>query len=573
MTLGSAEVVGPVDHALDALVTAVDHLVKVVDDGGLDGYDDAQLLGFLQDFERVRNRLPVGDHRTIGVVERRGVPAAVTQPSVGRLLVHLLRLAPAEAARRVAAAHACQEQTTMAGEVLAPARPVVAAAQRVGGVSPDQVHIIVRALEKLSGRGFDPAHVDAGERLLTGFAATFAGPDLKRLADQTVDAINPDGTIADAQLQRDRRHLTMRPMADGTYAGEFRLTGPAGAKLTALLQPLTRPRLDPPAAGATTPPELVEGPSTGSGSVDGPSTGSGSVDQRTYGQRSHDALEEVCDRLLRAGTSVGTGGTPATVIVTITAEDLIERLGYGTTTDGTLLTAADVIRLAAEADIIPVVLNRTGAVLTAGRTRRIATPAQTHALIARDGGCSFPGCQRPPEWCQRHHIVAWIDGGTTDLNNLTLLCAYHHHNFTTGGWTCTLNPDRLPQWTPPRWIDRTQTPQLNNRITARHHHRRRPLKPAETPTAAPPRAETPIPTPSTLGVDRSQLPTPTGAATSTTPGAEQPTRHLTRRTPTRNTEVEAPTAKVDGPMLPRSMWSHQDPQRHQQGDLLSTHKV
>jgi hypothetical protein len=40
-----------------------------------------------------------------------------------------------------------------------------------------------------------------------------------------------------------------------------------------------------------------------------------------------------------------------------------------------------------------------GAVLDLYRTRRIASPAQTLALIARDGGCSFPGCDVAPQWC------------------------------------------------------------------------------------------------------------------------------------------------------------------------------
>jgi hypothetical protein len=45
------------------------------------------------------------------------------------------------------------------------------------------------------------------------------------------------------------------------------------------------------------------------------------------------------------------------------------------------------------------------------------------ALIAREGGCSFPGCGHPPQWCDRHHIIDWIDGGPTDLENLKLCSA------------------------------------------------------------------------------------------------------------------------------------------------------
>lgn len=58
----------------------------------------------------------------------------------------------------------------------------------------------------------------------------------------------------------------------------------------------------------------------------------------------------------------------------------------------------------------------------------------------------------------------------TDVDNLTLVCRYHHHHFEHRGWTCRLNPDRLPEWIPPRHVDRTQTPQVNTRIQAAHAH-------------------------------------------------------------------------------------------------------
>jgi hypothetical protein len=124
--------------------------------------------------------------------------------------------------------------------------------------------------------------------------------------------------------------------------------------------------------------------------------------------------------------------------------------------------------MANQADIVPAVLARTGAVLGLGRTRRIASPHQTLALYARDGGCSFPGCDRAPEWCERHHLIPWIDGGETNLNNLTLLCRYHHHNFATRGWTGCINSDGIPEWRPPRSVDRDQKPSINTRITAMH---------------------------------------------------------------------------------------------------------
>lgn len=176
----------------------------------------------------------------------------------------------------------------------------------------------------------------------------------------------------------------------------------------------------------------------------------------------------MCDRLLRSSSLPDSGGTPATVVVTLSADDLASRTGYATTIDGAPISVREALRLAGEAEVVPAVLARGGEVLELGRTRRIASPSQTYALIARDGGCSFPGCGRSPDWCERHHIVAWADGGATDVDNLTLLCRYHHHNFAERGWTCELNRDRVPEWRPPRWVDPGRRPQVHHRIlTAR----------------------------------------------------------------------------------------------------------
>jgi hypothetical protein len=318
------------------------------------------------------------------------------------------------------------------------------------------VGIIERALAKVDRPGFDPADITAGEELLTRFAAEFGPKDLKRLAEQVVDAIDPDGSRPEEKLQQDRRFLHLRQTKDGGYAGEFRLTGECGVKLQTLLGPLAKPRATS-TVGADGQP--VEAP-----------------DPRHHGQRMADALEDLCDRLLRQDTPVpDAGGTPATVVITIDLDDLLKRTGYGVASDGTLIRTDTVRDLADQADIYTAFLNAHRVPLRLGRTRRIATRGQTIALIARDIGCSFPGCDAPPEWSERHHIVPWVDGGTTDLNNLTLLCAYHHHNFLAKGWDCHINTDGLPEWTPPWWIDKQRRPLINTRIRSAHaarNHRR-----------------------------------------------------------------------------------------------------
>ena len=286
-------------------------------------------------------------------------------------------------------------------------------------------------------------------KTLSGLAATFGPQDLQVCTDRFVDCLDPDGSRPQDELNSDRRHVGLTARPDASWSGELQLTGELGSKLHALLRPLARPR-----------PTVTVGPA--GREVETP-------DERSYGQRMHDALEDLCDRLLRGDLPVS-GGTPATVIVTIDYDGLLARTGHGTTSDGTKISVDRLLDLAAEAEIIPTVFNRAGEVLSLGRTRRIASRSQTLALVARDGGCSFPGCHHAPEWCERHHIKGWLNGGRTDLTNLTLLCRYHHHNFATRGWACRLNGEGLPEWVPPRHVDRAQVPLVNSRIQARRRN-------------------------------------------------------------------------------------------------------
>ncbi|HVG66053.1 MAG TPA: HNH endonuclease signature motif containing protein [Actinomycetota bacterium] len=87
--------------------------------------------------------------------------------------------------------------------------------------------------------------------------------------------------------------------------------------------------------------------------------------------------------------------------------------------------------------------------LEVGRTSRVVTPAQRAALVVRDGGCAFPGCDRPPAWCEAHHLRHWLHGGPTNLANLALLCRAHHRAVHEGGWRLTRGPDGRLTATPP----------------------------------------------------------------------------------------------------------------------------
>ncbi len=88
-------------------------------------------------------------------------------------------------------------------------------------------------------------------------------------------------------------------------------------------------------------------------------------------------------------------------------------------------------------------------VLDVGRRRRLATPAQRRAVRARDGGCVFPECDAPIEWCDVHHLHGWADDGPTDLDNLALLCRRHHVACHEGRWALRRRPDATIEAVPP----------------------------------------------------------------------------------------------------------------------------
>ena len=147
----------PLQHAVDGFVTAFGHLVKVVDDGALDDLDAAGLVGFLQEFEAIRNQFPVVDHRVIQSAIGRDLPHTLCRRSMVQVLMQALLLSPGEASRRVKAAEHLADRQAMNGEPLAPWRPWLAEAQRRGEVSTEQVTVIDTALRQVDGRGFDAA--------------------------------------------------------------------------------------------------------------------------------------------------------------------------------------------------------------------------------------------------------------------------------------------------------------------------------------------------------------------------------------------------------------------------------
>lgn len=158
-------------------------------------------------------------------------------------------------------------------------------------------------------------------------------------------------------------------------------------------------------------------------------------DPRTTDQIAVDALVE----LVRLGGHVAPteliGTTPPAVQVIVAERDLRAGAGLarieGQSEPVSVPTAE---RHRCTSGTLAIVVDASGEVLSLGRASRLFTRRQRVALAARDGGCRFPGCDRPPSWTEAHHITEWMHGGRTDIDNGILLCRHHHLLLHNNAW-------------------------------------------------------------------------------------------------------------------------------------------
>ena len=345
--------------------------------------------------------------------------------STGEWLTHLGGLRHGEGKKRVKQAHA------LCGPLARTRNALVA-----GTVSPVQADIIVRSVDDLPPGDWVRRR---GERVLLRQAAHLNASELARASRHLVEVVDPDAVDRklEAALEREERaaHLDRYLTISDDRAGGVRIRGRGsaedGALLKAALMPLTSPD-----------------------SVIDPQTGEQYALPRDHGARLWDALVTTARHALDTDLPPETHGTPARLLVALDHDTLKNARGVGTTADGTELPPDAIRRLACDAEVIPAVLGSQGEVLDVGRLRRLVTPAIWAALVIRDRHCTFPGCTRPPLMCHAHHILHWINGGETKLDNLALLCGHHHRVIHHSPWEIRLNTvDRRPEFQPPPILD------------------------------------------------------------------------------------------------------------------------
>ncbi|HEY8300447.1 MAG TPA: HNH endonuclease signature motif containing protein [Jatrophihabitans sp.] len=97
-------------------------------------------------------------------------------------------------------------------------------------------------------------------------------------------------------------------------------------------------------------------------------------------------------------------------------------------------------------------------VLAYSDKQRLFSEQQRLAMLARDGGCSYPGCDAALGWLETHHVTDHQHTGRTSVDDGTLVCGTHHDTFARMGWTSRMLNGR-PHWVPPDWLDPDREPQ------------------------------------------------------------------------------------------------------------------
>ncbi len=288
-----------------------------------------------------------------------------------------------------------------------------------GALRVEQARVIVQAVEAIPAkvrtpvgevRAVDPAVRDKARDHLLVAAAEHDAKALRRLGKRILDLVAPElgeaqeAAVLAAEEARAQAaaELVMVDDGDGRCHGRFTVPSHVGAMLRRHLLARANP-------ARHTEEELHD--------VSG--------GWKPLHRRLGEALIEYVERY-PADHTPQTAGVNATVVVTLTLDQLIGDHATALLDDGTRMSAGQARRLACEAGIIPVVLGSRSQPLDLGRTARLYTKAQRIALGLRDGGCTARDCETTASGCHAHHDDPWSRHGPTDLANGRLLCPGHH---------------------------------------------------------------------------------------------------------------------------------------------------
>jgi hypothetical protein len=396
-----------VDDALASMSAALDVLLAA---------DPAALAGrhrdVLTQFVAQRNRADAVLLRLTEVLdsgEEWTLDGAVTAKSWMR--AHL-RMAPSTAAAQVRTARRARDL------------PQLREALAEGAVSLRHVEVVANAM----GRNAERRDTVAEAEPTFARAARELDPvALHHVVSRWKHAVDPLGEIRAENDAHARRFLSISSTFEGVVVINGALAPEQGAVVRTALEVLCE-------TGYRT--ERGERLAAAHGHDDAP----------TPAQRRADALVDLARRYLDRGDVPEVMGLRPHVEVTVQAGSLEAPRGEPGHSPGELrgagpISTEAVRRIACDARVTGFTVDCDGRPVSYGRTRRTIPGGLRRYLNLRDGGCVFPGCDRPVQWCEAHHLVHWAHGGPTDAANLGLLCVAHHHALHEGGFTTRGSPE------------------------------------------------------------------------------------------------------------------------------------
>jgi hypothetical protein len=430
-----------IDDAFGPVIASMRDDLKALVDVPVWSLDDARLGVRLTEILALKAQVEELASRVAGEIDDRDLARPAGASSTRALLMANQRMSATEAARLIKTASELTDRTETTRRAFA-----------VGDVSAEQAQIVAEAINRLSD-SIDPVRVEAAQGDLLDHATRLNLTQLRHVANHLVELVDPDAAdqVLETRLATEEKNawaaasFAGRAGADGIASGRFRLPNAHLAMFKKALEAYASPRRS----------HLLA-------DQDGESDPA----QLPYATRMGQALADLIEHLpVDALPQHGVG--TAAIVVTVDAEKLAAGAGEAWLDTGGALSISETRRLACNAGLLAAVLDGPSKVLDLGTSQRLFDRYQRLALAVRDQGCIFPGCERPPAWCEAHHRVPWSAGGPTDIDNGCLLCGFHHRLIHHSDWDLVMAVDGVIEVIPPARIDPARRPIRHQRFKPR----------------------------------------------------------------------------------------------------------
>ena len=368
-----------------------------------DALSHAELEGLVEGLRRPMAQLAAARARAFADLERRAIQQAPTHNLAGarneqrRRNAQQHRLSPAEAKRAAEAGRAATDHAA------------TGAAFRDGQLDAEHARIIGDTLQHVS-----PERRGEVETRLLALAEDRDPNAFGVAARDLLGKEAPSDATKAEQRQHLRRSVKMSDTPDGGFAFSGLLYGTAAEAARTALHAFRTP--------------------------DAPG------EHRSPEQRSADAFEQLCELALRTGDAPTQHGVRPHILVIVEEADLLRgegtaRLGHSNQP----ITLPSLQPLLTDCTISRLVRDAAGTPIEASEGVRTVPQGLWRALLARDGGCTWPGCDAPPSWCDvAHGHTAFHKGGTLSPTNAALLCRRHHRRYDNNrNLTMTINGNHV----------------------------------------------------------------------------------------------------------------------------------